>query len=186
MIEFLISYLPPDVSLQTAVLLMATALVTSMITAAFGLGGGVGMLAVLANVLPVGAVIPIHGSVQFGNNLIRVTMNWRHVNWQIALWFTLGAIVGGAIGINVVVTMSKPVLQLTLGLFVLYSALIPQNFRLPFDRAGQILSGIVTTFATLFVGATGPLVGALLPREMPRSEERRVGKECRSRWSPYH
>ena len=23
-------------------------------------------------------------------------------------------------------------------------------------------------------------------REMERSEERRVGKECRSRWSPYH
>ena len=23
-------------------------------------------------------------------------------------------------------------------------------------------------------------------REMDRSEERRVGKECRSRWSPYH
>src|SRR2546429_9715431 len=24
------------------------------------------------------------------------------------------------------------------------------------------------------------------PRSSPRSEERRVGKECRSRWSPYH
>ena len=24
------------------------------------------------------------------------------------------------------------------------------------------------------------------PREISRSEERRVGKECRSRWSPYH
>ena len=24
------------------------------------------------------------------------------------------------------------------------------------------------------------------PRLVPRSEERRVGKECRSRWSPYH
>src|SRR5260370_21550751 len=23
-------------------------------------------------------------------------------------------------------------------------------------------------------------------RNLPRSEERRVGKECRSRWSPYH
>src|SRR2546430_12838464 len=23
-------------------------------------------------------------------------------------------------------------------------------------------------------------------RALPRSEERRVGKECRSRWSPYH
>src|SRR2546430_17730886 len=25
-----------------------------------------------------------------------------------------------------------------------------------------------------------------LPPMLPRSEERRVGKECRSRWSPYH
>ena len=25
-----------------------------------------------------------------------------------------------------------------------------------------------------------------LGTEMERSEERRVGKECRSRWSPYH
>ena len=26
----------------------------------------------------------------------------------------------------------------------------------------------------------------LLVDDLPRSEERRVGKECRSRWSPYH
>ncbi len=26
----------------------------------------------------------------------------------------------------------------------------------------------------------------LLKKNIPRSEERRVGKECRSRWSPYH
>ena len=25
-----------------------------------------------------------------------------------------------------------------------------------------------------------------LPQDSVRSEERRVGKECRSRWSPYH
>src|SRR3712207_7426122 len=31
-------------------------------------------------------------------------------------------------------------------------------------------------------GAAGQVVGQLLHR----SEERRVGKECRSRWSPYH
>ena len=37
-------------------------------------------------------------------------------------------------------------------------------------------------------GNTG-LVGDSVPRfeaSRPRSEERRVGKECRSRWSPYH
>ena len=27
---------------------------------------------------------------------------------------------------------------------------------------------------------------SLLPKNSSRSEERRVGKECRSRWSPYH
>ena len=37
--------------------------------------------------------------------------------------------------------------------------------------------------------AAGPLVTDELAaelREDDRSEERRVGKECRSRWSPYH
>ena len=30
------------------------------------------------------------------------------------------------------------------------------------------------------------LIGAQGTSEWTRSEERRVGKECRSRWSPYH
>ena len=30
------------------------------------------------------------------------------------------------------------------------------------------------------------LMAMLLVRPLFRSEERRVGKECRSRWSPYH
>src|SRR3712207_6881470 len=29
-------------------------------------------------------------------------------------------------------------------------------------------------------------IGAYFADRHPRSEERRVGKECRSRWSPYH
>ena len=30
------------------------------------------------------------------------------------------------------------------------------------------------------------LIDTFKPDEIARSEERRVGKECRSRWSPYH
>src|SRR3712207_9270293 len=33
--------------------------------------------------------------------------------------------------------------------------------------------------------AIGP-AGSALSQQFTRSEERRVGKECRSRWSPYH
>src|SRR3989449_9204731 len=36
-------------------------------------------------------------------------------------------------------------------------------------------------------GAGGSLLMTVLAvEELSRSEERRVGKECRSRWSPYH
>ena len=31
-----------------------------------------------------------------------------------------------------------------------------------------------------------PVVDQIAVSISPRSEERRVGKECRSRWSPYH
>ena len=31
-----------------------------------------------------------------------------------------------------------------------------------------------------------PVLAAAMLAKVSRSEERRVGKECRSRWSPYH
>ena len=41
-------------------------------------------------------------------------------------------------------------------------------------------------YATAARTPDGRLVIAYAPTVRPRSEERRVGKECRSRWSPYH
>src|SRR5256885_7012543 len=35
-------------------------------------------------------------------------------------------------------------------------------------------------------GACGTTTPSPPPNDVSRSEERRVGKECRSRWSPYH
>src|SRR3989442_7432798 len=46
----------------------------------------------------------------------------------------------------------------------------------------SILARSAVSFAVPF---TGPL-GDDAPVGVARSEERRVGKECRSRWSPYH
>ena len=36
------------------------------------------------------------------------------------------------------------------------------------------------------VSDTGGMIIPLMHIPLARSEERRVGKECRSRWSPYH
>ena len=77
------------------------------------------------------------------------------------------------------------------------------------QRGSWLLMGLVVALAFMFVSfewtqhdvriaALSPddesifvteLVPITFPEEKlepPRSEERRVGKECRSRWSPYH
>ena len=45
--------------------------------------------------------------------------------------------------------------------------------------------GVVEFFSTLEINGIRITAGAP-PAKPDRSEERRVGKECRSRWSPYH
>src|SRR2546430_11887976 len=54
---------------------------------------------------------------------------------------------------------------------------------LPFVRSRQIKAYGVTTKGRW---AAAPEIPTIAEFGIPRSEERRVGKECRSRWSPYH
>ena len=53
-----------------------------------------------------------------------------------------------------------------------------QNRQLQKEFAGEAEFGFGTGSSKKVVTKTGSSGG--------RSEERRVGKECRSRWSPYH
>jgi hypothetical protein len=41
-------------------------------------------------------------------------------------------------------------------------------------------------YPTVFFDTAKPVMLTLSNPSRERSEERRVGKECRSRWSPYH
>ena len=45
-------------------------------------------------------------------------------------------------------------------------------------------STVLSTAEAVAISGSIALAGAFFPHR--RSEERRVGKECRSRWSPYH
>ena len=55
------------------------------------------------------------------------------------------------------------------------------NYTLPIATAGAL--GGIKVGANLSIDAS---TGVLSGSAGGRSEERRVGKECRSRWSPYH
>ncbi|MEO6269165.1 MAG: sulfite exporter TauE/SafE family protein, partial [Lautropia sp.] len=63
---------PESLGLAWAMALVAAAFVTAAISAAFGIGGGVAMLAILLAVLPPVVVLPVHGVVQAGANASRV------------------------------------------------------------------------------------------------------------------
>ena len=45
---------------------------------------------------------------------------------------------------------------------------------------------VVSDQEPIRIGGQGRFPRSGQPEELTRSEERRVGKECRSRWSPYH
>src|SRR2546422_5537604 len=63
---------------------------------------------------------------------------------------------------------------------------VPRPSLLVLDRLASILNTLnITPRSFLSAHSTGlPVMQPRAPH--PRSEERRVGKECRSRWSPYH
>ena len=68
----------------------------------------------------------------------------------------------------------------------------------PKDVRALIREGKITSFTSGMCNGYAQANLVVLPRELAfdfllfttrnpkRSEERRVGKECRSRWSPYH
>ena len=54
----------------------------------------------------------------------------------------------------------------------------------PPERRGSAMA--LFGIAVMVGPVLGPVLGGWLTENYTRSEERRVGKECRSRWSPYH
>lgn len=154
--------LPAGFGLPEAAGFVAFSYITSAVTAAFGLGGGVMMLIAMASVMPPLAVIPVHGAVQMGSNGGRAWMMRAHVSREIFWYFVIGSLLGAALAAQVVVALPRDVLRLVLGLFVLWVVWAPKLTRRDVGPRSFIPIGIGTTFASMFVGATGLLVGAFL------------------------
>ncbi|WP_425641735.1 sulfite exporter TauE/SafE family protein [Marinomonas gallaica] len=144
------------------ILLVVTAGLTSLFTASFGAGGGVMLLGVMAQILPPQLIIPLHGVVQLGSNAGRSAMSWRHIDWPLIGTFLPGAIIGALIGQFVLVALEPSVMYLSIAVFILFLCWGPKLPKLVLGKFGTVLAGAITTFLTLFVGATGPLVAAFI------------------------
>ena len=156
------AFFPSEVSLGVGALLIAVSFLTSALTAAVGIGGGVALLAVLVSVVPPLIALPVHGIVQIGSNAGRAGLMREHIRWDIFGPFAWGSLLGIVAGALVFVTLPTTTLQILLGVFILYSVWAPKLRPADIPLRGFAVVGAVATFCTMFVGATGPMLAAFL------------------------
>jgi uncharacterized membrane protein YfcA len=137
--------------------LVAASFGTSFITAAFGIGGGGVLLAVLASLVPPAALIPVHGLVQLGSNAGRAAIMIRHRDQGVLMPFAAGSVVGVALGGSVVVQLPPDTLRIGVGVFILWSVVATPP---AFMRRSAAIAGGFSSFLTMFFGGTGPFVAA--------------------------
>ncbi|MFT6406621.1 MAG: putative membrane protein YfcA [Arenicella sp.] len=138
-----------------------------MLTASIGIGGGVLMLAAIAQVMPANAIIAVHGAVQLGSNAGRVMVMLKDVVWNFFLWFALGSLLGALVGGQLAINLPSNLLRIGLGSFILVTIWGPMLWRSESlstlaSNKTLLLGGLVSTFLTMFIGATGPLVLATI------------------------
>lgn len=152
--------LPEGLGLLPALALVAISGTTSFLSAAVGLGGGAILLAVMAILVPIHALIPVHGIVQIGSNAGRTMIMLKHVERRILLPFAVGSAFGAGLGGLVAVQLPAEILEIALAIFILWSTFGP----LPGALGGLAVSGAgaFSSFLTMFFGATGSFVAGML------------------------
>lgn len=148
-------------------MLIAASFFTSALTVSVGIGGGVAMLALMGYLVPVAAIIPLHGVVQLGSNVGRVAILRNHVAWTCLLAFLVGAIPGAWAGSAAVGALPEPVLKAALGGFILLITWMQLPRLAAITLPGFALTGVITTFLTMIFGATGPLNAVVMSKTFP-------------------
>lgn len=157
--------LPAVLSPLTALALIAASAITSAITASLGIGGGVLLLAIMAIVLPPAAIVPVHGMVQLGSNAGRAAMTLRHINLRVIAWFAPGVLLGAWLGSLFLIDLPLSLIQLCIAGFILLLCWGPPIPKMATGPLGTLTAAGLTTFISLFVGATGPLVAAFVKQQ---------------------
>jgi uncharacterized membrane protein YfcA len=153
--ELAAALLPAEIGSAVAIALLVLSAATSFITSAFGIGGGVVMIGILASLLPPVVLIPIHGFVQLGSNIGRTALLIRHVEWRTVPAYLGGTVAGAALGGMIAVNLPGAVVQAGVGLFILFSIYVGTP---DFGRAAGWVIGGIASFLSMFFGATGPFV----------------------------
>ncbi|WP_432452940.1 MULTISPECIES: sulfite exporter TauE/SafE family protein [unclassified Agarivorans] len=152
--------------LSTESILGLSALVTSLIAAIFGFGGGMLLIAVLPLYLSPSTIIPIHGVTQLASNISRSLFSLKHVQWPLIVPFLIGSILGvGLFGLLLSHLPSKYIPAL-IGSYIVLNLWSSKFSRLINRYESYYLIGVLQTGLGLVVGATGPIGTSVLAKKL--------------------
>lgn len=129
------------------------------------MAGGILLLAVMSEFFTPAVLIPVHGIVQLASNGARSVILFRHIRWQIATWFMVGAMLGALLGSQFVINIPKSTFQIGIGVFILVATFAPRPKVAGHFQGKWFSVGTLAGFLSLFVGATGPLIAPFFLRE---------------------
>jgi uncharacterized protein len=157
--------------------LTAAALCTSVLTTVAGAGGGAALMAIMLQIMPPAAAIPVHGAVHLASNVTRCWLLWKHMSWPIIIRFALLLPVGAAIGLWLFQGLSVETVRIIIGLFVLLSVFNGMGSGTKVRELplwGFIPVGFFAGILNMIVGAIAPILGVLVIRK-DMSKENVVG-----------
>jgi uncharacterized membrane protein YfcA len=144
---------------------------TSTVSATLGFLGGTMLLTAMAQVLPLSALIPVHGAVQFFSNASRVYFLLKYVNKKILIAYGISSVLGVLMASRFLFQMQDGVYSLVLGCFILFVTLIPKPKKGILFPGKWWVVGFIASWIGLFMGAVGTFVGAMFLSEPMEKKE---------------
>lgn len=166
----IVQLLPFGLSPFVALGLIVLSAFTSAITAAFGIGGGSLLMAVMSLFMPAAIVVPVHGAVQLGSNGGRAYLRRKYIQFKFALWFILGSAIGALLGGGIAAQLPDNIFKLFIALFLLYVIWIPKPDIKTRGVLSTSIAGAFTSFIGMITGIAGPLVLSFLRNLKERRE----------------
>ncbi len=155
------------------IILPLIAILTSLISGAVGMAGGVLLLSAMSFFMDYRLLIPIHGIIQLVSNSSRAFYLKGKLRKEIILPYLIGAPIGGLISYFILNQIQKPTFFYgLLGLFILYTVFKPKKFpEIRLNKFGWFILGIGASIQSALLGASGPLVAIFYMRSDISKEE---------------
>lgn len=145
---------------ETTVIAVA-AVATSILSAVAGLGGGIVLLAVIAQFFAPTVAIPIQGAMQFVSNGSRATIIRRDISWRPVLWSSVLILPASLVGVWIATAVPVDATRVALGVFVLVvgwrPALLKWRGADRLDDRAMLGVGALSGLLNSTVGASGPV-----------------------------